>query len=56
MRLLADADGGFSKVLERLADPSKHAEGLDYVIVGGKIAAENAYATGELGGHVLLRE
>ncbi|MBO5217852.1 MAG: amidohydrolase family protein, partial [Clostridia bacterium] len=38
------------------ADPSKHAEGLDFVIVGGKIAVENAYATGELGGHVLLRE
>ena len=32
------------------------AEGLDYVIVGGKIAAVNAVATGELGGTMLYRE
>ena len=37
-------------------DPDKRAEGLDYVIVGGKIAAVNAVATGELGGTMLYRE
>ena len=37
-------------------DPSQRAEGLDYVIVGGKIAAVNAVATGELGGTMLYRE
>ena len=36
-------------------DPSRHCEGLDYVIVGGKIAAVNAVATGELGGTMLFR-
>jgi N-acyl-D-amino-acid deacylase len=36
-------------------NPHLHAEGLDYVIVGGKIAAENAVATGELGGTMLYR-
>lgn len=36
-------------------DPSQHCEGLDYVIVGGKIAAVHAVATGELGGTMLLR-
>ena len=37
-------------------DPDQRAEGLDYVIVGGKIAAVNAVATGELGGTMLYRE
>ncbi len=36
-------------------NPHLHAEGLDYVIVGGKITAENAVATGELGGTMLYR-
>ena len=36
-------------------NPHLHAEGLDYVIVGGKIAAENAVATGEKGGTMLFR-
>jgi len=36
-------------------NPWLHAEGLDYVIVGGKIAAVNAVATGELGGTMLYR-
>lgn len=38
------------------ADPTQRCEGLDYVIVGGKIAAVNAVATGEMGGTVLLRD
>ena len=37
------------------ANPHPRAEGLDYVIVGGKIAAENAVATGEMGGTMLYR-
>lgn len=37
-------------------DPDQRAEGLDYVIIGGKIAAVNAVATGELGGTMLYRE
>ena len=37
------------------ANPHPHAEGLDYVIVGGKIAAVNAVATGEMGGTMLYR-
>ena len=37
------------------ADPHLRAEGLDYVIVGGKIAVVNAVATGELGGTMLYR-
>ena len=36
-------------------NPHEHAVGLDYVIVGGKIAAVNAVATGELGGSMLYR-
>lgn len=36
-------------------DPHLRAEGLDYVIVGGKIAAVNAVATGEKGGTMLYR-
>ena len=36
-------------------NPRLHAEGLDYVIVGGKIAAVNAVATGEKGGTMLYR-
>ena len=36
--------------------PFIHARGLDYVIVGGKIAAENAVATGEKGGTMLFRD
>lgn len=36
-------------------DPSLRNEGLDYVIVGGKIAAVNATATGQLGGRLLYR-
>ena len=36
-------------------DPTKRCEGLSYVIVGGKIAAVNAVATGELGGTLLPR-
>lgn len=37
-------------------NPHLRAEGLDYVIVGGKIAAVNATATGELGGTMLYRD
>ena len=37
-------------------NPHLHAEGLDYVIVGGKIAAVNAIATGEKGGTMLYRD
>lgn len=37
-------------------DPSQRCEGLDYIIVGGKIAAVNAVATGELGGTMLFRD
>ena len=37
-------------------DPDRRAEGLDYVIVGGKIAAVNAVSTGELGGTMLYRD
>ena len=37
-------------------NPHLHAEGLDYVIVGGKIAAVNAVATGEKGGRFLYRD
>jgi N-acyl-D-aspartate/D-glutamate deacylase len=37
-------------------NPHLHAEGLDYVIVGGKIAAENSIATGEKGGTMLYRD
>ena len=37
-------------------NPHLHAEGLAYVIVGGKIAAVNAMATGELGGTMLYRD
>lgn len=37
-------------------NPHLRAEGLDYVIVGGKIAAVNAVATGELGGTMLYRD
>lgn len=37
-------------------DPDQRAEGLDYVIIGGKIAAVNAVATGELGGTMLYRD
>ena len=33
-----------------------YAEGLDYVIVGGRIAAVNAVATGEKGGTMLYRK
>lgn len=46
---------------ERLQDkatftqPHLHAQGFDYVIVGGKVAAENAEFTGELGGTMLYR-
>lgn len=36
-------------------DPTRRCEGLDYVIVGGRIAAVNAVATGEMGGTVLFR-
>ena len=36
--------------------PHLHAEGLDYVIVGGRIAAVNAVATGEKGGTMLYRK
>lgn len=37
-------------------NPRGRAKGLDYVIVGGKIAARDAVATGELGGTMLYRE
>ena len=37
-------------------DPSQRAEGLNFVIVGGQIAAENAVSTGKTGGKVLLRK
>lgn len=44
-------------ILDRadFTNPHLHAQGLDYVIVGGKIAAVNAVATGELGGTMLYR-
>jgi len=44
-------------ILDRaeFTNPHLHAEGLVYVIVGGKIAAVNAVATGELGGTMLYR-
>ena len=35
---------------------SLRAEGLNFVIVGGVIAAENAVTTGDLGGKVLARQ
>ena len=37
-------------------NPNQRCEGLDYVIVGGRIAAVNAVATGELGGKMLFRD
>ncbi len=37
-------------------DPSQRAEGLNWVIVGGAVAAENAVATGAKAGKVLLRK
>ncbi len=37
-------------------DPSQRAKGLNWVIVAGKIAAENAVYTGERNGMVLLRK
>ena len=37
-------------------DPSQRAEGLNWVIVGGQIAAENAVYTGSRKGKVLLRK
>ncbi len=37
-------------------DPTKRCEGLNFVIVGGKIAAINAVATGEMGGKMLFRD
>ena len=36
-------------------EPSLRNEGLDYVIIGGKVAAINAVATGALGGKMLYR-
>lgn len=33
-----------------------HAEGLNYVLVGGLVAAKDAVATGEMGGTLLLRD
>ena len=36
------------------SDASKRAEGLRYVIVGGKITAENAVYNGERSGRVML--
>ena len=46
------------KIIDRaeFTDPSLRAEGLSYVIVGGKIAAIDAVATGELGGKVMYRQ
>lgn len=45
------------KIIDRAEydNPHLRAEGLDYVIVGGKIAAVNAVATGEMGGTMLYR-
>lgn len=45
------------KIIDRAeyTNPHLHAEGLDYVIVGGRIAAVNAVATGEMGGTMLFR-
>jgi len=37
-------------------NPSQRCVGLDYVIVGGRIAAVNAVGTGELGGKMLFRD
>lgn len=37
-------------------DPAQRCEGLDYVIVGGKLAAVNATATGQMGGRMLYRD
>jgi len=35
--------------------PTLRCEGLDYVIVGGKVAAVDAVSTGQLGGTMLYR-
>ena len=59
---LAEAIGIRARQTEVIIDratydcPFIHARGLDYVIVGGKIAAENAVATGEKGGTMLFRD
>ena len=37
------------------SNPRLRAAGFDYVLVGGKIAAENAVFTGEMGGTMLYR-
>lgn len=37
-------------------NPNQRCVGLDYVIVGGKIAAINAVATGQMGGSMLFRD
>ena len=37
-------------------DPTKRAEGLNYVLVGGEVVAENAVATGAKPAKLLLRE
>ncbi len=37
-------------------DPTQRCEGLAYVIVGGKVSAVDAVATGELGGTMLFRD
>lgn len=38
------------------ADCNNRAEGLSYVIIGGKIAVENAVFTGEKGGKAVLKK
>ena len=44
-------------ILDRaeFSDPHLRAEGLSYVIVGGKVAARDAVFTGEMGGTMLYR-
>lgn len=36
--------------------PDQRCQGLDYVIIGGQVAAQNALATGNLGGTMLYRD
>ena len=36
--------------------PDQRCQGLDYVIIGGQVAAQNAVATGNLGGTMLYRD
>ena len=37
-------------------DPSKHSEGLNYVLVGGEVVVENAVYNGRRCGRVICRK